>query len=77
LQRLELHHVHLGRPFELVAEDLADGARWRDHRLHALRQVGLPQAIYCLLANEVVVAAVFKLQPNETERIDRQSGHAA
>src|SRR5215831_19114440 len=70
LQRLELHHVHLRRPFELVAEDLADGACWRDHRLHALRQVSLPQAIYCLLAHEVVVAAVFELQPNETERVD-------
>src|SRR6266511_3829616 len=71
LQRLELHHVHVGRPFELVTEDLADGPGWRDHRLHALRQVGLAQAIYCLLAYEVVVAAVFELQPNETERIDR------
>src|SRR4029450_7270933 len=71
LQRLELHHGHAGRPFELVAEDLADGPGWRDHRLHALRQVGLPQAIYCLLAYEVVVAPVFELQPNETERVDR------
>src|SRR5262249_53345322 len=70
LQRLELHHVHLRRPFELVAEDLADGAGWRDHRLHALRQVSLPQAIYCLLAHKVVVAAVFELQPNEAERVD-------
>src|SRR5262249_37919708 len=71
LQRLELYEVHVGWPFELVAEDLADGAGWRDHRLHALRQVSLPQAIYCLLAYEVVVAAVFELQPNETERVDR------
>src|SRR4029450_10633917 len=71
LQRLEPNQVHIGRPFELVAEDLADGARWRDDWLHALRQIGLSQAIYCLLAYEVVVAAVFELQPNETERVDR------
>jgi len=61
LQRLELHHVHIGRSLELVADDLADGSGRRDHRLHALRQVGLAQAIYCLLAYEVVVAAVFEL----------------
>src|SRR5262249_17547548 len=71
LQRLELYEVHVAWPFELVAEDLADRAGWRDHRLHALRQVGLPQAIYRLLAYEVIVAAVFELQPNETERVDR------
>src|SRR2546429_334234 len=35
------------------------------------RQVGLAQAIYCLLGHEVVVAAIFELQPNETQRIDR------
>src|SRR5262245_2998378 len=39
-------------------------------RTGSLRQVSLPQAIYCLLAHEVVIAAVFELQPNETERID-------
>src|SRR5262249_22464805 len=71
LQRLEFNQVHIGRPFELVAEALADGAGRGDHWLHALRQVGLPQAIYCLLAYEVVVAAVFELKPNETERVDR------
>jgi hypothetical protein len=70
LQRLELQYVHIGRSLELVAEDLADRTGWRDHRLHTLRQVGLAQAIYCLLAYEVVVAAVFELQPNEAERID-------
>src|SRR5262249_37170702 len=71
LQRLELNQVHVGRPFELVAEDLADGARWRDYWLHPLRQVGIPQSIYRLLAYEVVVAAIFELQVDETERGDR------
>ena len=44
LQRLELHDVHAGRPAQLVAEDLADGAGGRDHRLHAGRQRRRPSA---------------------------------
>ena len=35
LERLELHQVHAWRALELVAKYLADGSRWRDHRLHA------------------------------------------
>lgn len=39
--------------------------------MHAGRQLGLLEAIDCLLADEMVVAAVFELQADETQRIYR------
>ena len=71
LDRLELHHTHAGRAGELIAEDLADAARRRDHRLHARRQLHVLQPVDRLLADEMIVAAVFELQPDEAEREHR------
>ena len=70
LQRLQLHHVHAGRPDQLVAEDLADAAGGRDHRQHACRQYRVLQPVEGLLAHEMIVAAVFELQADEAEPVD-------
>ena len=70
LQRLEPHHVHARRPHQLVAKDLADAAGGRDHRQHAGRQHRILQPVEGLLAHEMIVAAVFELQADETEAID-------
>jgi hypothetical protein len=70
LQRLEPHDVHARRPRQLVAEDLADAAGGRDHRLHAGRQHRILQPVEGLLAHEMIVAAVFELQADEAERVD-------
>ena len=42
LDRLQLHHVHAWRTGELVAEDFADTAGRRDHRLHAWAAAARP-----------------------------------
>ena len=60
-----------GGPLQLVAEDLADAAGRRDHRLHAVRAASASfSRLMRLLAHEVVVAAVLELQADEAQRID-------
>ena len=72
---LELQQIHVGRPDELEAHDLAYAARRRDDRLHALRKGGVLQPIDGLLASKIVVDAVLELQPQKPERIDRVGAH--
>ena len=67
---LSSHHVHARRADQLVAEDFADAAGRRDHRLHAGRQLRVLQPVERLLAHEMIVAAVFELQADEAERVD-------
>ena len=71
LQRPQLDQVHARRTDELVAEDFADRAGRRDDRLHAGRKLDVLQPVERLLAHEVVVAAVFELQPDEAQRKHR------
>src|SRR5262249_729766 len=68
LQRLELDQVHIGRTLELIALDFADAAGWRNHRRHGGRERSVLQPVDDLLAHEIVVAAIFELQADETER---------
>src|SRR5262249_40132433 len=66
--RLELDQVHAGRADELIAEDLADPAGRRDHRLNAIRQLRVAKPVDHLLPDEIVVAAIFELQAYEPQR---------
>src|SRR5712671_5263140 len=68
LQRLEFDQVHARWTLQLVAIDLAYRTGRRDHRLHAVGQHYAGQPIDRLLADEIVVLAVFELHPNKTER---------
>ena len=65
------HGVHARRADELIAVDFADGAGRRDHRLHLRRQRRLGETVERLLANEMVVAAIFELQADKAEREHR------
>ena len=71
LQGAKLDQVHVRRPDQLVAEDFADRAGRRDHRLHAGRKLDVLQPVERLLPHEIVVAAVFELQPDEAQRKHR------
>jgi integrase len=64
-------HVHAGRPFELVAEDLADGAGRRDHRLHALRQVGLAQTLEVTILTALRTSEVIGATWSEIDLAER------
>ena len=70
LNGLELDEVHAGRAFELIAQDFADAAGWRDHRRNGRRKRGILQPVRDLLAHEIVIAAIFELQADKTERED-------
>ena len=71
LQGAKLDQVHAGRAGELIAEDFADRAGRRDHRLDARRQFDVLQPVERLLPDEMVVAAVFELQADEAQREHR------
>src|SRR5258708_14887663 len=71
LERLEPHDVHAQRPRQLVAKDLADAPGGRDNWLDTGWQDRILQPVECLLTHEMIVAAVFELQADETESIYR------
>jgi len=63
LQRLEMHDIDFGGAL--------DTAGRRDHRLHPGRKNGVLEPVDGLLPDKVVVAAVFELDPDEAQRINR------